>query len=133
MGVELDHEYGRYRGWRGLWTLGDMAEVLNNAEQISNTTAPQWDYYPAYTLDQMYKVLEQVGKVKGWKKGVRCGCLYDNPSLCCHSKENYTCTWCVEGNPNRRKKTYDWQHHYLRLCEAVPLGKGDEVLKEILK
>jgi len=42
--------------------MGDMSEVMNNAKQIGQTTAPQWEYYPAYSLAELADVLREVEK-----------------------------------------------------------------------
>jgi len=108
MGVELEshflwNEYTTPTTW---WCV--------NAVEWNEINLPT-ETIPAYTLDQMYKVLEQVGKVKGWGYDWVCG-------FCGNGDCGHDGKWCSLTD-----------YHYLRLCEAVPLGKGDEVLKDILK
>ncbi len=39
LGVKQESCFGWYEGFKGSWFVGDMADVMNHARQISNSTS----------------------------------------------------------------------------------------------
>ena len=59
-GFELpESECGWYQKYNGVWGVGDMAEVMNNAKMVGETTAPQWEYFKAFDCAELGEMLPE--------------------------------------------------------------------------
>ena len=55
------------------WFLGDMTEMMNNAVQVSHTTAPHFNHYHAYLASELAGMLPELTRGgKGMVSGYYC-------------------------------------------------------------
>jgi hypothetical protein len=57
LGAKQDSYFSWYQDVGGYWTLGDPAEVMNNAVDIGRTTAPQFNSASAFTVAELGEML----------------------------------------------------------------------------
>lgn len=57
LGVRQDSLFHWYQGLGGWWYLGDTAEMMNNAVEISHMTAPQFNSASAFTVAELLSLI----------------------------------------------------------------------------
>ena len=57
LGVEQESYWSWYQGVGGCWFLGDPADTMNNAVEISHATAPHFNRCAAFTVAELGEML----------------------------------------------------------------------------
>lgn len=116
LGVKCVYEYTHIREPDGsTW----LSKTLPNTDDL---LVSGYEYYPAYTLDQLYPVLQEIGKIKGWGNickecdgGVQ-NVIWEYKTTD-GKTSRYACGHDVTGCPDYIS---EYQYHYLHICELAP-------------